>query len=126
MKQIMAVIRLNKISETKAALLEAGFPAFTGYKVMGRGKAKVNFEMVAEEEVQGQVDAALAEEISEVHRLVPKRLVDLVVHDEDVQKAVDAIVKVNSTGHPGDGKIFVLPVAEAYQVRTGESGETVV
>ncbi len=126
MKEIMAVIRLNKIGETKQALLDENFPAFTGYKVMGRGKAKVNFELVAEEEVQGNVDAVLAEEISETHRLVPKRLINLIVHDDEVQRAVDAIMKVNSTGHPGDGKIFVLPVAEAFQVRTGESGEAVV
>ncbi|ADU27101.1 P-II family nitrogen regulator [Ethanoligenens harbinense] len=126
MKEIMAVIRLNKIGETKQALLEENFPSFTGYKVMGRGKAKVSFELVAEEEAQGNVDAVLAEEISEAHRLVPKRLIDLIVHDDDVQRAVDAIIRANSTGHPGDGKIFILPVAEAFQVRTGESGEAVV
>lgn len=126
MKEIMAVIRLNKIGDTKKALLEENFPALTGYKVMGRGKAKVNFELVAEEEVQGNVGAVLAEEISEAHRLVPKRLIDLIVQDDDVQRAVDAILRANSTGNPGDGKIFVLPVAEAYQVRTGESGEAVV
>lgn len=126
MKEIMAVIRLNKIGATKKALLDENFPAFTGYKVMGRGKAKVNFELVVDEVSAGNVDASLAEEVSEIHRLIPKRLIELVVHDEDVQRAVDAILKVNSNGHPGDGKIFVLPVSEAYQVRTGESGEAVV
>lgn len=126
MKEILAVIRLNKIGATKKALLDENFPAFTGYKVMGRGKAKVNFEMVAEEQAIETADQALAEELSELHRLVPKRLIELVVHDEDVQRAVDAIIHVNSTGHPGDGKIFVLPVSEAYQVRTGDSGEAVV
>lgn len=126
MKEILAVIRLNKIGATKKALLDENFPAFTGYKVMGRGKAKVNFEMVAEEQAVGTANQALAEELSELHRLVPKRLIELVVHDEEVQRAVDAIIHVNSTGHPGDGKIFVLPVSEAYQVRTGDSGEAVV
>ena len=44
----------------------------------------------------------------------------------EVQKIIDTIIKVNKTGNPGDGKIFVLPVAEAYRVRTGESGEDIL
>lgn len=126
MKEIVAIIRLNMIGKTKKALLEADFPSMTGYKVMGRGKAKVNFDIIGQEALEGNVDNAVAEQLSEGHRLIPKRLIELVVHDEDVKRAVDAILQVNSTGHPGDGKIFVLPVGEAYQVRTGESGETVV
>ena len=93
---------------------------------MGRGKAKVNFDIIGQEALEGNVDNAVAEQLSEGHRLIPKRIIELIVHDEDVKKAVDTILQVNSTGHPGDGKIFVLPVKEAFQVRTGESGETVV
>lgn len=126
MKEIIAIIRQNMIGKTKEALLAQDFPSLTGCKVMGRGKAKVNFELIAQEELEGNVDAALAEQFSEGHRLIPKRLVDLVVKDDEVQKAVEAILSVNSTGHPGDGKIFVLPVNETWQVRTGASGEAVV
>lgn len=126
MKEIVAVIRLNMIGKTKQALLAENFPSMTGYKVMGRGKAKVNFELITEEEAEGNVETSLAEQLSEGHRLIPKRLIELVVHDEDVKKAVDIIISTNSTGHPGDGKIFVLPVSEAHQVRTGASGEAVV
>ena len=68
----------------------------------------------------------LAEVISEGHRLLPKRLISLIVQDDQVKKAVDIIINTNSKGNQGDGKIFVLPVAETIRVRTGESGDEAV
>ena len=53
-----------------------------------------------------------------------KRLVTLVVRDEKKDLAVETIIKVNSTGNPGDGKIFVLPVLDSIRVRTAESGDS--
>jgi nitrogen regulatory protein P-II 1 len=55
--------------------------------------------------------------------MLPKIKLELVVRDEDTQKAIDAIIANARTGEIGDGKIFVIPVASAVRVRTGEEGE---
>ena len=59
-------------------------------------------------------------------RLVPKRIITLVVQEKKVKTVVDTIIKVNRTGNAGDGKIFVLPVLEAARVRTGEAGDDIL
>ena len=53
---------------------------------------------------------------------IQRRLLSIVVNEEFVQPAIDAIVKAGATGRVGDGKIFVLPVDDAYRVRTGDKG----
>ncbi|MBZ4645941.1 MAG: nitrogen regulatory protein 2 [Petroclostridium sp.] len=126
MKEIMAIIRLNMINKTKDALLKEGFPSITCRKVLGRGKKKVDFSLIDVISQNVMESPRLAEELSEGHRLIPKRLLTMVVKDEDVKKVVDTIMSVNSTGNPGDGKIFVLPVMEVIRVRTGETGETAI
>ena len=127
MKEIMAIIRLNMMNKTKDALSQAGFPSITCRKVMGRGKKKVDFSLIQSIVEENALQAPrLAEELSEGHRLVPKRFVTLIVNDEEVQKVVDTIMEVNSTGNPGDGKIFVLPISDVYRVRTGEAGEEAI
>jgi nitrogen regulatory protein PII 2 len=126
MKEIMAVIRQNMINQTKEALMENGFPSITGCKVMGRGKARVDFSLIDESVLEGNVSTKLAEELSENHRLIPKRLIVAVVSNDDVKKAVDTIMIVNSTGNHGDGKVFVLPLADAARIRTGETGEDAI
>ncbi len=126
MKEVMAVIRMNMINQTKQALLAEGFPALNCRKVLGRGKKKVDFSLIS---MMAEIQTAppvLVETITEEHRLIPKRLISLVVRDEEVQKAVDAIIEINSRGNPGDGKIFVMPVTETVRVRTGETGEAAV
>jgi len=60
---------------------------------------------------------------SEAGRLIAKRFFTLIVDDADVDKAVKAVIAVNQTGNPGDGKIFVLPILETYSVRTGDGGD---
>ena len=55
--------------------------------------------------------------------MLPKTKIELVVKDEEVEKAIDVIIKVARTNTIGDGKIFVLPVEEAVRVRTGERGD---
>ena len=57
-------------------------------------------------------------------RLIPKRWLTIIVPDRLVKTTVDTIIATNRTGKSGDGKIFVLPVSEAYRVRTGETGDT--
>jgi nitrogen regulatory protein PII 2 len=127
MKEVMAFIRIYKINQTKKALLDAGFPSITCRKVLGRGKKKVDFTVIQTSPQQAAKETpGLAETVSEEHRLIPKRFLTLIVQDEEVQKVIEAIMEVNSTGNPGDGKIFVLPVMEVYRVRTGETGEAAV
>lgn len=123
MKEVMAIIRQQNIGKTKEALLNAGFPSITCRKVMGRGKRKVDFSMMMDVLPDMAIDnKVLAEDVSEMHRLIPKRLFTLIVQDDEVKKVVNCIMDINSTGNPGDGKIFVFPVSEVYRVRTGESG----
>jgi nitrogen regulatory protein PII 2 len=59
-------------------------------------------------------------------RLIPKRMLTILVNDGEVPKVVDAIIAVNKEGHIGDGKIFVLPVLDVVRVRTGERGEQAI
>lgn len=127
MKEVMGIIRMNMINQTKQALLTEGFPAMNCRKVFGRGKKKVDFSLIGNI-MSGIQDAppVLAETITEGHRLIPKRLISLVVKDEDVKKVVDTIIEVNCKGNPGDGKIFVMPVFDAIRIRTGENGDAAV
>jgi nitrogen regulatory protein PII 2 len=127
MKEVLAVIRMEMISKTKEALLNDGFPALNCRKVLGRGKKKVDFAII-ENMINGAEipSPVLAQALSEGHRLIPKRLLSLIVKDEEVSSVVDTIMKVNSKGKAGDGKIFILPVSEVVRVRTGESGEEAI
>lgn len=129
MKEVMAIIRMNMINKTKDALVEAGFNSLTCRKVFGRGKKAVNYEIVQNLISSANTDVAspkVVEAISEGHRLIQKRLLTMVVNDNEVSKVVDTIIKVNSTGNAGDGKIFVIPVEEVIRVRTGESGTAAI
>lgn len=121
MKEIMAIVRLNKVNVTKEALASAGFPAFTCRKVMGRGKKFVDPSLVQTIMETGELPVSpVGEYLTEGSRLIPKRYFTIIVPDECVKKVVDTIIEVNSTGNFGDGKIFVLPIDEAYRVRNGE------
>ena len=121
MKEVMAIVRLNKVNVTKQALAEAGFPAFTCRKVLGRGKKSVDLALMQTIMESGELPVSpLGENLSEVGRLIPKRIFNLMVDDEVVEKVVNTIMDVNSTSNPGDGKIFVLPIIDAYRVRDGE------
>jgi nitrogen regulatory protein PII 2 len=125
MKEIMAVIRMDNINDTARALSEAGFSSMTGRKVFGRGKKKYTFELIEDVVEEGDnTPTRTLETISENHRLIAKRMMILVVKDEDVDEVVDIIIDKNQTGHMGDGKIFVLPVADVVRVRTSETGES--
>jgi len=120
MKEIMAVIRQDKMNATKAALEAAGVSSFTARKVLGRGLGNVDYRVLHGAE-EGQ-EAAIAQ-LGQGPRLVPKRLLTLVVPDSRVDAVVKTILETNQTKRPGDGKIFVLPMADAVRVRTGETGD---
>ena len=56
-------------------------------------------------------------------RLIPKRMISIIVPDKLVKKTVSTVIAVNRTGKPGDGKIFVLPISDVVRIRTGETGD---
>lgn len=104
MKMIRAVIRPEKEEEVIQNLESEGFPAVTKMGVLGRGKQKGI-----------QVGSALYDEIS-------KTLLMIVVEDDKVEKAKEAISRAARTGNFGDGKTFVSNVDEVYTIRTGKPG----
>ena len=120
MKEILAVIRMNKMNVTKKALSELGVASMTARKVIGRGKGKVDYLLLkgAEEGYEEAIN-----QLSPGPKLIPKRLLQIVTREEKVKEIVDTIISMNQTGSPGDGKIFVLPISETIRVRTGETGE---
>ncbi len=120
MMEVMAVVRMNKMNQTKKALTTAGIDAFFAHEVQGRGQGFVNTRILEGVE-DGYEEAAAI--LGEKGKLYPKRLVTVVVPQKEVKTAVDIIIDVNRTGKPGDGKIFVLPMTDAIRIRTGETGE---
>ena len=123
MKEIMAIVRIDKMNKTKQALTDAGGSAFFAHEATGRGKGLVNTMLLegAEQGVEEAVDL-----LGERGRLYPKRVVTVVVPDEQVDEVVSAIIEINKTGRPGDGKIFVTPIPDAVRVRTAEVGEKAI
>lgn len=120
MKEVIAIIRMTKMNATKEALADAGVASFTARKVMGRGKGKVDYLLLKGAE-EGYEEAI--SQLGPGPRLVPKRMVSVVVPDKLVPLVTKTIIDVNQTGSPGDGKLFVMPVSEAVRVRTGETDD---
>ncbi|QDT33680.1 P-II family nitrogen regulator [Thalassoglobus polymorphus] len=108
MKKIEAIIRHFKLEEVKDALTEAGISGMTVSEVKGFGRQKGHKEQYRGAEYT--VD------------FVPKVKMEIVVSDEDAQKAIDAILTTARTGQIGDGKIFISELSEAVRIRTGETG----
>ncbi len=120
MKEVLAIIRMNKMNVTKRALADAGIASFTARKVIGRGKGKVDF-MLLKGAQEGHEEAI--NQLCPGPKLIPKRMLTIVVPDAAVPIAVKTIIDVNKPGSPGDGKIFISPVLDAVRVRTGEHGD---
>lgn len=123
MKEVMAIIRLNMINNTKKALIKAGITSMTASEALGRGKGLVNMTVLKGAE-QGYEEAIAL--LGQSGRLIPKRAIFVVVPNKLVPKVVDTIIKTNQTGKSGDGVIWVMPVMDALRVRTGESGDKVL
>jgi len=123
-KEVIAIIRMHKVGQTKNALVEAGFCRLTAIKVMGRGKMLKDLALV--DKVNEEARDTLLESLLKGGRLIPKRMLTIYVRDEDVPKVVDTIISINKEGRIGDGKIFVLPVLDVIRVRTGERGEEAI
>ncbi|MFL2632582.1 MAG: P-II family nitrogen regulator [Candidatus Marivariicella sp.] len=107
MKKVEAIIRKSKFEDVKKALHEVEVNFFSYWDVTGVGNEK-----------QGHVYRGISYSTSEIQR----RFLSIIVNDKFVQRTVDAIIKSGATNKVGDGKIFILPVEEAYRIRTGEKG----
>jgi nitrogen regulatory protein PII 2 len=137
MKEITAVIRRDKLPETKKVLLDLGYPSLTIQSVEGRGKQKGAMCAEMDSELPDSFCTgvklkptpsayALDHTLPKIALFVPKRLLTIVVPDDVVITVVKSIIKVNRTGKAGDGKIFVSPIDGALRVRTGEkNGEAI-
>jgi len=135
MKEIIAVVRMNKVGATKRALVEIGVAGFTAIKVMGRGRLVEDLSLIAERRqtllaLNKESDAKsekLVTQFLDGTRFFPRRLFTILAHDEDVPKIVETIIKANRTdNNVGDGKIIVVPIADAIRVRTNETGEEAI
>lgn len=120
MKEVFAVIRMNKMNETKRALADVGLPCITARKVVGRGKGKVDPLLMRGAE-EGYEEAI--SQLGPGPKLIPKRMLTVCVQDDEVEQVVKTIIEVNQTGNAGDGKVYVMPILDAARVRTGEMGE---
>lgn len=123
MKEVMAVLRQNKMNVTKRALAEAGISSLHAKECLGRGKGLVDLGVLKGAEL-GYEEAI--SQLGQSNRLIPKRMLNIVVPDKLVGRTVEAILASNRTGKAGDGKIFVLPVANSIRIRTGEDGDAVL
>ena len=110
MHKIEAIIRPEKLDDVKNSLAAAGFTGLNIVHVTGRGAQK------------GLVHMGRGGETYEVDML-PKVKIEVVVKDSDADRAIKLICDAARTGNIGDGKIFVIPVADAIRVRTGEKGD---
>ncbi|MBK7661341.1 MAG: P-II family nitrogen regulator [Betaproteobacteria bacterium] len=112
MKKIEAVIKPFKLDEVREALSEIGVSGLTVTEVKGFGRQKGHTELYRGAEY--------------VVDFLPKVKVEVVVPDNLVDKAIEAVVKAARTGKIGDGKIFVTDVPQVVRIRTGETGEDAV
>ena len=112
MKLILAIIKPFKLDEVREALTGLGIAGMTVTEVKGFGRQK------------GQTEIYRGAEYAT--NMVPKVKIELVVDDDMVGPAVEAIQQTAQTGRIGDGKIFIIPVEEAIRVRTGERGSEAI
>ncbi|MDE0912135.1 MAG: P-II family nitrogen regulator [Myxococcota bacterium] len=112
MKKVEAIIKPFKLDEVKEALQQVGIQGLTVTEVKGFGRQKGHTELYRGAEY--------------VVDFLPKIKLEIVVTDDMVDKAVEAIIEAANTGRIGDGKIFVLPLGESIRIRTGERGKDAV
>jgi nitrogen regulatory protein PII 2 len=120
MKEVMAIVRLNAMNKTKKALADAGIASITAKDALGRGKGLIDLQILKGAE-KGYEEAI--SQLSGSQRLIPKRMLTIIVPDKLVDKTVRTLIRTNQTGKPGDGKIFVMPAMDSISVRTGLNGD---
>ena len=112
MKKIDAVIKPFKLDEVREALSEIGVSGLTVTEVKGFGRQKGHTELYRGAEY--------------VVDFLPKVKIEIVVADNVVEQAIEAIIKAARTGKIGDGKIFVTSVEQVVRIRTGETNESAI
>jgi nitrogen regulatory protein PII len=106
MKMIKSIIRPNKVDDVKDALAKLNIAGMTVTEVRGHGKQKGHTAIYRGKEYNVS--------------LLPKMEVEVVVTDDLVESAIQAIIGAARTGEIGDGRVFVIPVEHGYNIRTGE------
>ncbi len=112
MHLIEAIIKPFKLEEVREALNELGVQGLTVTEVKGFGRQKGHTELYRGAEY--------------VVDLIPKLKLEILVHDDAVERVIEAITNAASTGKIGDGKIFVMSVGDAIRIRTGEHGDAAI
>jgi nitrogen regulatory protein P-II 1 len=112
MRKIEAIIKPFKLDDVKEALMEADISRITVSEVKGHGRQQGHTELYRGNEY--------------VVEYLPKIKIEIIVNEEFVQKAVDAIIAGAKTGKIGDGKIWITPVEDVIRIRTGERGTDAV
>jgi nitrogen regulatory protein P-II 1 len=112
MKKIEAIIKPFKLDEVREALSEIGANGLTVTEVKGFGRQKGHTELYRGAEY--------------VVDFLPKIKLELIVPDEMLENAIEAITQTARTGKIGDGKIFVTTVEQVIRIRTGETGESAI
>ena len=120
MKEVFAIIRMDMIGTTKKALSDTGIISMNAHACLGRGKGLVDLSLLQGAE-RGYEEAIT--QLGQGGKLIPKRILNIVLPDDKVKKAVKTIIDINQTGKSGDGKIFVMAASDSVRIRTGESGE---
>ena len=112
MKKIEAVIKPFKLDEVKEALQEVGIQGITVVEAKGFGRQKGHTELYRGAEY--------------VVDFLPKVKIEIILEDDQVDRAVEAITKAARTGRIGDGKIFISTIEEVIRIRTGETGSSAI
>ena len=112
MKLVTAIIKPFKLDDVRTSLSEIGVQGITATEVKGFGRQRGHTELYRGAEY--------------VVDFLPKSKLEIAVPDDQVDAAIDAIVKAANTGKIGDGKIFVAPLEQAIRIRTGETGEDAI
>ena len=112
MKKIEAIIKPFKLDEVKEALHEVGLQGITVIEAKGFGRQKGHTELYRGAEY--------------IVDFLPKVKIELIIDDDMLERAVEAIQQAAHTGRIGDGKIFISSIEEAIRVRTGEKGKDAI
>jgi len=110
MKLIKSIVRPNKVDDVRAALERMNIPGMTVTEVRGHGRQK------------GHTAVYRGKEYNVT--LLPKVEIEVVVHDAVADDVIAAIIAAARTGEIGDGRVFVIPVEQSYNIRTGERDVT--
>jgi nitrogen regulatory protein P-II 1 len=108
MKKVEAIIKPFKLDEIKEALHEIGLQGITVLEAKGFGRQKGHTELYRGAEY--------------IVDFLPKVKIELIIEDQQLDAAIEAIQKAAHTGRIGDGKIFISPIEDAIRIRTGERG----